>query len=89
MIKSTKIKIGKKNYIFKAHSYRALFMFEDMTGKKIDEMKTLEEQCIFIYCIFKTSNKDFEYELTEFIDVLEEEGHNISNFFQKIDSEKK
>lgn len=89
MIKNTKIRINGKSYKLKAQSYRAMFLFEEIVDKPITEIKTLHDQIAYIYCILKTSNEGFEYNLEEFIDILEEGEGNILKEFAKIVSTKK
>jgi len=87
MIKSKKIKIAKKSYILKAQSYRAMFLFEEVTGKPISDLKTLQDQITYIYCVLKSSN-DFEYDLEQFFDLLENDDSVIAEF-AKLNPEKK
>ena len=89
MIKTKKIKINKKNYILKAQSYRAMFLFEDITGKSAAEVKTVQDQITYIYCILNASNKDFEYNLEEFIDILDEDNSVVEEFAKLVTSKKK
>lgn len=88
MIKSKQIKINNKIYVLKAQSYRAMFLFEDITDKSIGDLKTLRDQVVYIYCILKTSNKEFEYDLENFIDLLEE-NNNILEEFAALTTQKK
>jgi len=78
--KVVKVTIKDKEYNLKAHSYRALFMFEEMTGKQITDISTLKDQITLLYCLFKGNNKDFELSFDDFIDVIEED----ESIFQKF-----
>jgi len=91
MIKETNIRIENVNYKLKSSSYRAMFLFEEITDKSIAELTSLKDQLIYIYCILKVSNPiNFIYTLEDFIDVLESgEGEGILAQFAKLTEEKK
>ena len=88
MIKSKRIKIGKKTFVLKAQSYRAMFLFEDIAEKPVNELKTLKDQVVYIYCVLKVSNPDFNYSLEEFFDLLENDDSIIAEF-AKLNEKKK
>jgi len=92
MNKEVKIKLGNKEFKLKNHSYRAMFMFEDISGKQVTEMSTFKDQLMYFYCLISVSNKDFPYTFDSFVDLLEED-ESILQEFNKInngeDSKKK
>ena len=90
-MKSIKIKIRGKKYLLKAHSYRAIFLYEEMTGKPIGEMSSFKDQVTFLYCLLKAANDDFNYSFPDFIDMLEEDDSIFQDFanLQMSDAEKK
>lgn len=63
------IKIGGEEYRIK-YTIRALFMFEQITGKAF-EIKTLLDNYIFFYCIILANNKDKVLEWDDFLDALD------------------
>ena len=89
MIKSIKIKIEGKKYNLKAQSYRAMFLFEEVAEKSVAEIKTLQDQVTYIYCILKTSNDDFDLSLEAFIDALEKDDSILSEFYKLAAIKKK
>jgi len=90
MIKETRINIENVNYVLKASSYRAMFLYEEITGKSIADIKSLQDQIIYIYCLLKTSNDNFLYDLEGFIDVLDKgEGESILTTFANLATGKK
>ena len=86
MNKTIKIKVKGKDYNIKANSYRAMFLYEDMSNKKINEISTFKDQIMFLYCSFLASNEDFKYSFDEFINILEED-QNIFDEFIKMGEE--
>lgn len=74
MLDEIKISIKEKDYIVKK-SFRSLMLFEELSGRGIDDMKeSLTDLMLLFYCILKANNKEtFIYTLDEFIDVLDEE----------------
>ena len=84
MIKTTKVKIGKTKYVLKDNSYRAMFLFEEISGKSMAESGSLYDTMLHIYCILKTSNENFEYEVEEFIDMLDDDGDYLLTEFAKL-----
>lgn len=63
------IKIGGEEYCIK-YTIRALFMFEQITGKAF-EIKTLLDNYIFFYCMILANNKDKVLEWDSFLDALD------------------
>jgi len=74
MIDEIKISIKGQEYLIKK-SFRSLLLFEELSGKGIDDMKeSLTDLMLLFYCIIKANNKEiFKYTLDEFIDVIDEE----------------
>lgn len=63
------IKIGGEEYRIK-YTIRALFMFEQITGKAF-EIKTLLDNYVFFYCMILANNKDKVLEWDDFLDALD------------------
>ena len=78
--KVLKITFDGNKYKLKKHSYRALFMFEDITKKPVMEIRTLKDQVLFLYCLFVSSNEDFPYDFEQFVDILEEDTSLFDEF---------
>lgn len=64
-----KIKIKKKNYNVK-YSLRALFLYEQITGKSFEITNTMET-FIFYYCMILANNPDTKLTFDEFIDAID------------------
>ena len=81
------IKINDKNYTIK-YTIRALFIFEQITGKSF-EIKTLLDNYIFFYCMILANNEE-PLDWDEFIDAIDNDA-NLMNQLSKIitDSQKK
>ena len=88
MMNNKKIKIKGKKHLLKAQSYRAMFLFEEITEKPINELKSLQDQVTYIYCVLISSNENFNYTLEEFFDILEEDNTVIEEF-AKLNIQKK
>jgi len=89
MNKVVSIKIKGSKYKLKSHSYRAMFLFEDITGKQVTEIATIKDQVLFLWCILKSSNKDFEFTFEEFVDIIEEEESILEEFAKLNEGSKK
>ncbi len=90
MIKTITVKLEGKEYKLKASSYRAMFFYEELTDKSVGDIKTLQEQMTYLYCILKVSNEHFSYNLEEFFDLLEaDKAGNLLSDFAKLATEKK
>lgn len=73
------IKIKGKKYKIKP-SFRAMFLYEEMAKKSIQEMDSMEDTVKFLYCILKANNKEtFTYGYEEFLDVLEDNPKLLSS----------
>jgi len=81
MLDSIIIKIQDREYIVKK-SYRSLMLFEEMSGRNIDEMKdSVNDLMLLFYCILKANNRDiFQYSFDEFIDVIDEHPDSVEVF---------
>lgn len=83
------VNVNGKNLNFKVNSLRALFQYEEMTGKSSSAIASLEENIQMIYCILNASNKeeDFSYSYDEFITLIEDSDEDIlgqfTAFFEK------
>lgn len=64
-----KIKIKNKNYNVK-YSLRALFLYEQITGKSF-EMTTTMDTFVFYYCMILANNPDTKLTFDEFIDAVD------------------
>lgn len=79
-MKTTTVKIKGKKYKMKP-TFRAMFMFEEMSGKAIHEIDNTKDSVMFMYCILKANNKDvFNYEYEEFVDLLDDTPQILSAF---------
>lgn len=82
MTHSKLVKIEGKEYTLKSHSYRALFLYEEITNKNVADLKTTQEQVTLIYCLLKVSNDDFDLSLGEFFDVLDIDDSVIMAYYE-------
>ena len=64
-----KITINKKQYKVK-YTIRALFIFEQITGKPFN-ISTLFDNYLFFYCLLLANNPDNVIEWEEFIDAID------------------
>ena len=77
-----KIKIKKKNYNVK-YSLRALFLYEQITGKAF-EMSTTMDTFVFYYCMILANNKDTKLTFDEFIDAVDNDPKIAVKFSQML-----
>ena len=63
------ITINGKQYKFK-RTMRALFLFEELTGKPF-EIKSLFDNYLFFYCVILANNPDNVLDFDEYIDALD------------------
>jgi hypothetical protein len=89
MVKEIKVTIRGFKYTLKSQSYRAMFLFEDITGKPIEEVNTLRDRITYIYCILKVSNKDFDFSLEDFFDILDADDSILISFTEMASVKKK
>ena len=89
MIKKITVKIEGKKYVMKTQSYRALFLWEEITGKTISEMKGMKDMITLFYCLLKVSNDNFDYDLEGFVDAIEEDEQLINELIASQNTDKK
>jgi len=89
------IKIKEKEYIIKT-CFRSYLLYEEMTGKQINELKTMTDSITFLYCTLKGSNyKEWDYSYDDFIDLLDEypeifeKFNEFNNTIETVEPEKK
>lgn len=86
---SDTVKINKVKYKIKQHSFKAMLMFEDITGKKIGEdTDTIRDNVTFIYCTLAASNENVPFSLDEFIDIIDEEPNIYAEALQVMQKKK-
>lgn len=54
-------------------SFRAIDMFEQMTGKSVQEVTRTLDNAKYCYCTLKALNPEFELTFDQFIDILDAE----------------
>lgn len=88
-MKKNTIKIKGKNYKFK-YTIRALFMFEQITGKPF-KVENLLDNYIFFYSILLASNREKENIISwdEFLDTLDENPTLFADISKMIEDETK
>lgn len=62
--------IQEKEYKLK-YSIRALFIYEQVTGKAF-KLETLTDEYLFFYCILLANNPDMQLTFDELIDAIDE-----------------
>ena len=82
------ITIRKEKYKVKTHSYRAMFLFEEVAGKSVSQATTLKDNILYLHCLLVSCNEDFPYDFDELLDVMEEETELLAEL-QGASSEKK
>jgi len=83
------VTIGKEKFEVKPHSYRAMFMYEEMTEKSVAKIETLKDNITYLFCVLSASNKDFNYDFDGFVDALEESPELMAQLQAKLVGEKK
>jgi hypothetical protein len=79
-----KFKIGEQEFLIK-QTFRALMMYEEMTGKSYEADDKMNTQFKMLYCILKAANREtFKYNYDEFIDTLDENQKSIEDFFKYL-----
>ncbi len=75
------IKINGVEYKIK-QSFRALMLFEEMTGKSVYQMdQTLNDVIKLFYCIIKANNRNiFNFSFDEFIDTIDDNPDSVELF---------
>lgn len=64
------MKIKGQDYKLK-YTLRALFIYEQITGK-VFELKTVTEEYLFFYCILAANNPEMQLTFDELIDAIDE-----------------
>lgn len=77
---SFKVKINGTDYNLK-YTIRALFMFEQITGKPF-EIKTLLDNYVFFYCLILANNQDNILDWNDFLEALD----NDPTIFNQINA---
>jgi hypothetical protein len=81
-----KFKIGTEEFLIK-ETFRALLLFEEMTGIKYKNDDKLGTQLKMMYCILKAVNRTtFKYSWDEFIDLLDRNQEAVENFIDYLKS---
>lgn len=80
------IKINEKEYRIK-QTIRALFLWEQITGKVFD-IKTTMDNYIYFYCILLANNTDF-MSWDEFVDCLDNDPNIISEITKLLTDQQK
>jgi len=74
------------------YTLRALFIFENITGKKFDVQSSME-QFLFYYAILLANNPDMKMTFDDFIDACEPDAEGsadiIKAFAEMLDSQEK
>lgn len=81
MLDGISIKINETEYVVKK-SYRSLLLFEETTGRGVDQIKeNVSDLMTLFWCILKANNKDtFKFTFDEFIDLLDEYPDTVEVF---------
>jgi len=75
-----KITINGKDYAVK-QSFRALMLFEEMTGKNPLAMnENITDVMMLFYCFLRGANKDFMFEFDAFVDVVDSNAGIFESF---------
>lgn len=85
-----KIKINGEEYAIK-YTIRALFMWEQITGKSF-KISTLLDNYIFFYCMILASNKDKTLDWDTYLDALDNDRtlfSQMNEIVNKAEEEKK
>lgn len=80
--------INDKEYKLK-YTLRALFIFEQATGKAF-KMETLTDEYLFFYCVLAANNPDMDLTFESLIDAIDEDPNIMFEFqnFMKSELEK-
>lgn len=73
-VESKKIKLSGKEYLFRAN-FRCLLEFEKISGKSVNEIESLNDSTMFVYCGIKAgmihAKKPYKLTYDEFVDTLD------------------
>lgn len=79
------ITIKDKTYKLK-YTLRALFIYEQITGK-IFEMKTITDEYLFFYCLLLANNPDTSLSFDELIDSMDEDMNLMLQYREFLNKE--
>lgn len=84
----TTITINETNYKVK-QSFRALMLFEEMTGKSVALMsEKIADVLKLFYCVLKANNSEsFNYSFDEFLDLMDDYPEAITSFTEYLTSQ--
>lgn len=77
--------IKDKTYKFK-YTLRALFIYEQITGK-VFEMKTITDEYLFFYCLLLANNPDTSLSFDELIDSMDEDMNLMLQYREFLNKE--
>ena len=81
------MEITIKNKVYKLkYTVRALFIYEQITGKMF-ELKTLTDEYIFFYCLIMANNKEANLTFDELVDALDEDASIMMKYKEFMTSE--
>lgn len=79
-MKSIEIELNKEKYTVKL-SNRAIIKWEEINNRSFSTMTNgLNDIYNLFYCCITENNKDFEYEYTEFLDVMDDHTEEFTKF---------
>lgn len=81
------INIKETDYKVK-YTIRAMFLFEQITGKSF-ELKTLLDNYLFFYCLILANNPDTVLEWDDYIDALDTDPTIYKQLNQIVENEQK
>ena len=79
LMKEMKIIINKEEYVYK-QSFRSYMLFEEMTGKQIGDVATVEDILTLLFCTLKGCNKHWDKDWDTFIDLVDEDNTILTKF---------
>lgn len=82
------MEIKDKEYKLK-YTLRALFIYEQITGK-VFKLQTITDEYLFFYCVLAANNPDMNLTFDDLIDVIDEDPNIMIQFqnFMKSELEK-
>jgi len=81
MLEGITVRINNEDYLVKK-SYRSLLLFEQETGRSVDQIKeSVNDLLLLFYCILKANNREkFQYSFDQFVDILDENPDSVEVF---------
>lgn len=79
------MEIKNKEYKLK-YTLRALFIYEQITGK-VFSMQTITDEYLFFYCVLAANNPDMNLTFDDLIDAIDEDPNIMIQFLQFMKSE--